>query len=66
MNYSLVTVGALVLGILAASGMDASDALDKQGRYCDMVESGAWPDYRGTYDSGCQSSTSGNEVARGR
>lgn len=46
---------AAVLAVLIISGnMDARDAETERAHYCDMVESGAWPDYRGTAKDECR------------
>lgn len=49
------TMAAMLVGsLLFAGGMDYADAVSERNAYCDMVESGAWPDYRGIYKEECQ------------
>ena len=45
MKYAAIMLFVGALGIVGA--MDASDEQRSNERYCEMVESGAWPDYRG-------------------
>jgi len=45
----------LVMGIVLWSGGEGQKELQaEQAHYCDMVESGAWPDYKDTYDESCK------------
>ena len=38
---------------LAASHLAYQDAIEAKRHYCEMVRSGAWPDYRGEYQNIC-------------
>lgn len=50
----IAVIAALIILILLALGtMDFADAMAEQARYCRMVEAGAWPDYRGSYEAVC-------------
>lgn len=51
--YALITA-ALLLVYLIVGTMDYADALAERARYCRMVETGAWPDYREIYDNYCE------------
>ena len=44
MKYAAFTLVFGALGIVGA--MDAAEQDNQQEHYCDMVESGAWPDYK--------------------
>jgi len=41
-------------GWLAVSTMDYEDELAERDLYCDMVEKGHWPDYKGIAQEECE------------
>lgn len=50
--YAIYTL----LGIAAysqVSNMDFEDALNQERHYCQMVKTGAWPDYKEIYNEEC-------------
>jgi len=49
MAYALLIV-CLYLGV---SSMDYEDVMAERDFYCDMVEEGSWPDYRGISEEEC-------------
>jgi len=57
LKHATCTVGVL-LGLVIAFGvvgtMDYRDAQAERDHYCEMVATGAWPDYRETYDEECK------------
>lgn len=64
-----LTFWYLVLILLAmglVGNMDFKDAEDRQHHYCEMVESGAWPDYEESYDQVCRPLGYGNPGRRVR
>lgn len=45
----------LVLGVVFWSSDSAEKELQaEQQHYCEMVEEGSWPDYKGIYDEFCK------------
>lgn len=49
-------VGALLVFLLGLAGhFEKRDRDEEQARYCKMVKSGAWPDYRESYAAECGS-----------
>lgn len=48
---AVVVVGGLVWGQMDTA---ADELTAEQKHYCDMVEQGNWPDYKGTYDESCK------------
>lgn len=45
--------GILAIGIMSESKGAQSDPVIAQTYYCDGVEFGDWPDYKGTYKNHC-------------
>jgi len=49
---------AILLFVMAVMGIvgngDLEEAERAETEYCENVDSGAWPDYRGVYAQGCQ------------
>jgi len=43
----------LLVLVCIVSSMDYNDQLASQELYCEMVRSGAWPDFKGLYDEIC-------------
>lgn len=50
-KIALALLACTLLGLVGT--MDYQDAQADQDEYCDMVASGAWPDYRGDYERVC-------------
>lgn len=44
----------LIILFMLASISDFEEELAQQKQYCEMVESGAWPDYRENYEEMCK------------
>lgn len=51
---SLVAAVAFIAAFGLAGNSDIKEQQAIQDRYCEMVKSGAWPDYNGNYKSMCQ------------
>lgn len=54
LNPYLCYTIAIILTMLLVGEMDFKDAVDQTTHYCQMVEEGAWPDYRENADEVCQ------------
>lgn len=48
----LAILGVLALGVVGTFDMQAEQ--EEADLYCQMVEEGAWPDYKGTYERDCR------------
>lgn len=50
---ALLAIVAVVLILLTVGTMDYDDQQAEFDLYCQNVDSGIWPDYRGVFESGC-------------
>lgn len=49
----ILIAGCILALYTVGSTMEFHDEQLEADHYCDMVEQGAWPDYRGTFDEEC-------------
>lgn len=49
----VLVVVVIVLALLGASTLDQQAQEVERNEYCEMVKSGAWPDYRNVYKTEC-------------
>ena len=55
MIWGKIALGMVVLcGFLAVGTMDYEDELAERELYCDMVNEGRWPDYKGIAEQECE------------
>ena len=50
----LVTILCVLAALVALGVMNRTDALREQSHYCEMVKSGAWPDFHHSYKQECK------------
>lgn len=53
MSLQTLAIAAVLLLLAAVGTMDYQDAMSEQAHYCDMVSTGAWPDFRNIFDEVC-------------
>lgn len=51
--YGIFFAACLIFALVVVGRADAIEAEQAAAMYCDMVRSGAWPDYNGNYDDLC-------------
>ena len=51
--YGIFFAVCLIFALGIAGKADAIDAEQAAALYCEMVKTGAWPDYKGIYDALC-------------
>lgn len=50
---------AVILLVVLLGHQDAAEADRQDQEYCDMVRSGHWPDFKGTYSGACKNPQKG-------
>lgn len=49
----IILASLVVAGVGTVSNMTYNDQVDEQNKYCEMVRSGSWPDFKGLYEEMC-------------